>query len=105
MEIEKHTVVSLRYVMKNAEAEVMEDTMDAAPVQFVHGSGNILPGLESSLKGLKPGETKTLSISDERLSGIFYFAVVIDHVRAASSREIDTGKPALDSECGPGCCC
>ena len=108
MEIKNNTVVSMRYIMKNNKGDVLEDNINADPIEYVHGSGSILPSLESSLNGLRPGETKSVFISDMRLRGTFYFSIVIDDVRDATKEEIETGKSlrqVQNNGCGPGCCC
>jgi FKBP-type peptidyl-prolyl cis-trans isomerase 2 len=111
MEIQKNTIVSLRYIMKNSRGEVLENIMDTASAAYLHGSGNILPALETSLEGLQPGQQKAIFISGENetgLDGVFYFDVVIDDVRTATDEELQKGKPAeqkVINNCGPGCCC
>lgn len=111
MRVADKTVVALRYCMKNGSGEVMENILNAAPVEYLHGSGNIMPALEASLAGLMAGAVKKVTISgenDNQLTGSYYFDVIIDNVRPATEEEIMTGKPAKpqkETECGPGCCC
>ena len=111
MKVTSSTVVSLRYLMKNEAGEILEDRMHSAPVQYLHGSGNILPSLEACLEGLETGEEKTIAISgetDAALNGQFNFEIIIDAVRHATTDEIKAGKPAEPAtvkDCGPGCCC
>lgn len=109
MKVGINTVVSLRYSMKNDGGVLLEDTMDKSPIHYLHGSGSILPILESSLEGLQCGEWRFISISPETNPGLddkFHFDIIIDKVRAATEEEIQTGKPIVSKEsCGPGCCC
>ncbi len=111
MQVADKTVVALRYCMKNSKGDVLEDILNARPVEYLHGSGNILPELEKSLVGLTPGDERSLSISGQtglQVESAFYFDVVIDNVREATEEEIKKGKPVLPNskeECGPGCCC
>ena len=94
--------------MKDNKGEIVEDNTNGDSIEYVHGSGNILPGLEKSLDGLRPGQTKVVTVSDKNLRGTFYFNVIIDEVRIADTMEIKTGKPAqrvANTECGPGCDC
>lgn len=98
----------MRYIMTNDKGEVLEDNTKDKPIQYVHGSGNILPLLEQSLNGLKCGETKTVFLPGEHARGSLYLDVIIDEVRVAEPAEIEAGKPlqqALNNDCGPGCCC
>lgn len=109
MQIENQTVVSMRYIMKNADGDIMEENMNAAPVQYVHGAGTILPSLESSLYGLKAGDRKLIHLT--AASGLpyedFTFDIVINDVRPALEEELLQGYPVKVnvSKCGPGCDC
>ena len=109
MRIQNQAVVSLRYIMKNAAGEILEDNMHTAPVQYVHGSGKILPSLESSLHGLKAGDRKMVSLKTGDAPGTedFTFDIIIDDVREASKDEILHGESINEkaTTCGPGCNC
>jgi FKBP-type peptidyl-prolyl cis-trans isomerase SlyD len=109
MQVAKKTVVALRYIMKNGKGEVLENILDSSPVKYLHGSGNILPQLESSLEGLEPGNLKSFTFSEnanlQSPGEVFHFDVVIDEVRPGTEEEIESGKPITSKECGPDCCC
>jgi FKBP-type peptidyl-prolyl cis-trans isomerase SlyD len=105
------TVVSLRYCMKNSQGEILDNILQAKPVEYLHGSGYILPALEQELTGLLAGDKKQVTINNETsilLDASFYFDVEIDSVRPATQDEIEKGKPArpvTQEECGPDCIC
>ena len=101
MIISENKVVSLRYIMTNSAGEVIEDVMDRSPIQYIHGTGKIIPALEAAIEGMTAGQKKSFSISDPGLSENLHFDLVIDEVREATPEEIQNGNPA----CGPGCCC
>jgi len=101
MKIKKDSVVSLRYVMKNSTGDVIEDTMERSPIQYLHGAGKIIPALENAIEGMQAGEKRIFSISDPGLSENLHFNLIIDEIRDATPEEIQNGKPS----CGPGCCC
>ena len=109
MRIQNQTVVSLRYIMKNAAGEILEDNMKGDPVQYLHGAGTIFPSLESSLLGLKAGDKKCVNLlaAPGLLDEDFNFDVVIDGVREASGEEIKDGHPAKikDTKCDADCDC
>ena len=91
--IAKDTVASLRYIMCNSKGNVLEDTMQAAPVNYLHGAAGIQPLLQAQLEGLKAGDKKFIHLT--RDSGLtdddFLFDVIIDDVRAALPEEILLG--------------
>lgn len=109
MQVCNNTVVSIRYVMKDSSGNIMEDTTSASAVEYLHGSGSILPQLENHLHGLSSGDKTNFSI-DDASGGIIQFDVFIDSVRHAEREELTLGKPIFAAEqnngaCGPGCCC
>lgn len=109
MEVAANTIVGIRYVMKNEAGEVLEDIMDKQPIEYLHGSGSILPQLEKGLEGLPAGFSRLIKFkTNENASGSFQVNVRIDSVRAATPYEIESGKPEQkqnNSNCGPNCCC
>ena len=108
MQIENNKVVSLRYVMKDATGEVMEDNTLSAPFQYLHGTNNLVPSLEKAMSGLSAGDKKSISITDEQLNRVFFFDIIVDDVRATTQEEIEKGTiltPIKNNDCNPGCCC
>ena len=109
MHIGKDTIVALRYVMYNSNGVVLEDTMQAAPVNYLHGSAGILPLLQAQLEGLHAGDKKKVHLLKESnlTNEDFTFDVVIDKVRAALPEEIMLGYPVKISldKCTDDCAC
>lgn len=66
--VQDNLVVSLDYTLI-VDEEVMESTDDGEPIEFVQGIGQIIPGLESALYGMKVGEKKTVVIEPENAYG------------------------------------
>ena len=62
--VQDNLVVSLDYTLI-VDEEVMESTDDGEPIEFVQGIGQIIPGLESALYGMKVGEKKTVVIEQK----------------------------------------
>jgi FKBP-type peptidyl-prolyl cis-trans isomerase 2 len=106
MKIETGKVVSLRYIITNVAGDVIEDIMDQAPVEYLHGVGNILPSLEVGVEGLQVGDTKQVIFKNDGSGDEFKIDLVVDAIRPATAEEIKAGKPEKKAEiCGPGCCC
>lgn len=107
--IRKNSVVAIRYIMKNSRGEVLENTMNGDPVNYLHGSSAIQPLLQAQLEGLKVGDKRTVYLTAE--SGLtnedFVFEVTVDDVRAASPEEIMLGYPVKLSlqKCETDCAC
>ncbi len=64
MKVEEQKVVGIEYTLFLDDGTVGDET-DGEPLYFIYGEGNILPGLEDALKGLKVGDKKTVSIKAE----------------------------------------
>lgn len=49
-------VASIHYVLRNDEGKVLDSSSGRAPLAYLHGHGNIVPGLERRLEGHKAGD-------------------------------------------------
>ena len=52
-----NTVVSVNYTLTNDAGEVLDRSEDSKPMSYLHGAGNIIPGLEKAMVGKSPGDT------------------------------------------------
>ena len=50
MIVENNRVVAIHYVLKDDAGNVLHDNTNFAAEEYLHGAGNILPGLELALK-------------------------------------------------------
>ncbi len=103
-----NTVVSMRYVMRNAGGDELENTMNSMPVSYLHGTTAILAMLQEQLLGLQAGDKKTvlLNAAAGGTDEDFTFEIIIDQVRVALQEEIRLGYPVqvnvqpCDADCG-----
>ena len=54
-------VVSMEYKL-TVEGEVLDSSDEAGPLQFLVGYGNIIPGLENEMMGMKIGDSKDVTV-------------------------------------------
>jgi len=59
MVIEKGKVVTISYLLKNSAGEELDRAESGDPLVYLHGMGQLVPGLERHLEGLKGGDTLT----------------------------------------------
>lgn len=64
-------VVELSYVLKNDQGEELDSATSASPLAYLHGHGQIIPGLEEALEGLKVGDSKQVTIPPKDAYGEF----------------------------------
>lgn len=57
--------VTLHFAIKLENGDVVDSTFDKQPATFRFGDGNLLPGFELSIQGLKAGDKRSLSIEPE----------------------------------------
>ncbi|RMH62424.1 MAG: peptidylprolyl isomerase [Zetaproteobacteria bacterium] len=62
MQIANNKVVSIHYTLKNDAGEVLDSSEGEAPLAYLHGARNIIPGLERALEGKKVGDTLETTI-------------------------------------------
>lgn len=57
--------VTLHFALKLENGDVVDSTFDKQPATFTFGDGNLLPGFELALQGLKAGDKRSLRIEPE----------------------------------------
>jgi len=80
MTIQPNAYVTLAYTLRDAKGDVLDasDLEDGEPIEYVHGYGMIVPGLESALEGLKVGDRKDVRVSAEAGFGLRDEELVLD---------------------------
>lgn len=62
MIIEKDKVATFHYTLKNAAGEVLQSSEGHDPMPYLHGSNNIIPGLEKEMEGKTVGDKLDVTI-------------------------------------------
>ena len=66
--IKKDSVVSLSYILKNENGEELDRSDNVNPLAYMHGHGQIVPGLENVLEGLAVGDKKEVTVTHRRVT-------------------------------------
>tara|TARA_R110001599_G_C12277354_1_gene663169 strand:- start:6644 stop:7114 length:471 start_codon:yes stop_codon:yes gene_type:complete len=61
--IDDKLVVSMHYKLTNANGEVLDSSDGGEPLIYLHGAGNIIPGLERALVGKSDGDSLQVSVA------------------------------------------
>ena len=69
MEIADACVASFHYTLTDDSGTVLDKSPDAQPLQYLHGAGNIVPGLEKALTGRKVGDAFDVTVQPEEAYG------------------------------------
>jgi FKBP-type peptidyl-prolyl cis-trans isomerase SlyD len=70
MQITDNTAVSFHYTLTNNSGEQLDSSIGSEPLLYLHGAGNIIPGLEAALLGKKAGDKLNVSIEPEHAYGL-----------------------------------
>ena len=62
-------VVIIHYTGKKSDDTVFGTTKDGQPIQFEIGKGGVILGLEKGVVGMKPGESKNITVPPEEAFG------------------------------------
>ena len=69
MAIAKDTVVQFHYTLKDADGTVIESSFGNEPMAYLHGHGNIIPGLEEAMEGKEANTEFTVTVPAEKAYG------------------------------------
>lgn len=69
MKISKNQVVSIDYTLKDDKGNVIDSSEGHAPLLYIQGIGNIIPGLEKALEGKVVGDKLQVRIAPEEAYG------------------------------------
>lgn len=75
--ISKGKVVSIQYVLTDDTGAILDQSEKDSPLDYLHGTGQIIAGLENALEGLKIGDKKKVTVKPEEAYGV----IVADLVR------------------------
>ena len=62
MKIDKNTFVKMHYTVTTKSGDTIDSSIGAEPLEFIHGIGMLIPGLEQQLKGTETGFKNQLKI-------------------------------------------
>lgn len=69
MHVARDAVVSIHYTLTNAAGEVLDSATAGEPLVYLHGSGQIVAGLEEALEGKAAGDKLKVAVPAEKAYG------------------------------------
>lgn len=70
MQIAERTVASFHYTLTNDAGQVLDSSSGRAPLSYLHGAGNIVPGLEKEMAGRSAGDSFNVVVAPEEGYGM-----------------------------------
>ncbi len=69
MQISEGKVVTFEYTVVDAQGQLIENSRDTAPMQYLHGEGRIVHGLEAALESKSAGDTFSITLEPAQAYG------------------------------------
>jgi len=66
MQATKDRVVSIEYVLRDKQGEVIDQSQDGQPLSYLHGHQNIVPGLEQAIEGRADGDQLQATVTPDQ---------------------------------------
>ncbi|MBT1689999.1 FKBP-type peptidyl-prolyl cis-trans isomerase [Dawidia soli] len=66
MQITKNKVAAIHYTLRDNAGTVIDTSDGREPLYYIHGIGNLIPGMEDGLEGRKKGDKLQLKISPDK---------------------------------------
>ena len=65
MTVSEGTTVSIEYTLELEDKAVVDSNVGSEPLTYVHGSRQIISGLEKALEGMKTGDRKRVTVNPD----------------------------------------
>lgn len=62
MTIKENSAVSFHYTLTDDDGQQLDSSAGKEPLAYLHGAGNIIPGLESALEGKSVGDAMVVDV-------------------------------------------
>lgn len=63
MTIKENSAVSFHYTLTDDDGQTLDSSAGKDPLAYLHGAGNIIPGLESALAGKSVGDAMVVAVT------------------------------------------
>jgi FKBP-type peptidyl-prolyl cis-trans isomerase SlyD len=88
MNVAANSVVSIHYTLKNDAGDVLDRSESGSPLAYLHGRGNLIPGLERELEGKQSGDKLQVTVPPAQAYGE-YDKSLIQRVPRSAVRGVD----------------
>jgi FKBP-type peptidyl-prolyl cis-trans isomerase SlyD len=66
VQVARNRVVVIHYTLRDEQGALLESSTGRAPLAYLHGKGNIIPGLEQALAGKAAGDKLDVTVAPEQ---------------------------------------
>jgi len=101
MIISENSAVRFHYALTDDQGQQLDSSAGQEPLAYLHGAGNIIPGLEKALEGKTAGDKLSVAVSAEEGYGPVQTDLIQD-VPRSSFQGIDTIEIGMQFEAQTG---
>lgn len=69
--------VKIHYTGKLDDGTTFDTSLDNDPLEFTVGTHDVIPGMESAIVGMEPGDEKTITIASDDAYGPYHDEMVV----------------------------
>ena len=69
MQVAANKVVLIHYTLTSGSGEVLDSSAGGDPLAYLHGGGNLVPGLEEALEGRSAGTRLKVAVAPDKAYG------------------------------------
>ena len=91
------SVVSIHYTLTNDEGTTLDSSEGKDPLTYLHGAGNLIPGLEKQLTGKSSGAAMQVTVAPEEGYGPVHDGL-IEVVPRSAFQGVETIEPGMGFE-------
>ncbi len=93
MKITKNSLVTIEYTLKDEDGQILDSSVEMGPLEYIHGVGMIVPGLENALVGKDEGDELSVVVAPKDAYGEFDENLVfkVDRKQFPSDVKIEVG--------------
>jgi len=66
MQISKNKVAAIHYTLTDNEGNILDSSDGREPLYYIHGIGNLIPGMEENLEGKTTGDKFNIRVSPDK---------------------------------------
>ena len=94
MQIKENSVVSFHYTLTGKDGQVIDSSEGNQPLTYLHGVGQIVPGLENALLGKQAGDKMDVEVSAEEGYGEHH-EFMVQQVPREAFQGVDEIEPGM----------
>lgn len=94
MQIAERSVASFHYTLTDDQGQVLDSSEGREPLTYLHGTGQIVPGLEKAMEGRQAGDQFKVDVAPEEGYGVHH-AELMQEVPRDAFQGVDDIQPGM----------